>query len=173
MEVLEDHLKMWVGVLSETRGKIHPEIFDLFEGMDFIIHCGGIGSAEVINELSNLSPINGVLGPSDDPEIFSYLGPILVRELGGIDILVVNKVGAPAKPTEAVRDLIIHHEPKIVLFGQSGEPFNGKVDDRHWFSPGAANPKSAKSAASVGILEIEGASVRAEIVPLGRLSGRT
>lgn len=156
---------MWVGVLSDTLEGVHPEIFTLFEGLDFILHCGGIGNFQILNDLSNLSPISGVLGNEDSPDEYPF-EEVLFREMAGVNVLVAHEVGTPAKPQDRIQALLKLHQPKVVLFGRSKEPFNATVDERLWLNPGSASPQGRKGSSSAGLLEIDGQSVRGEIVYL-------
>ncbi len=156
---------MWIGVLADTFGEIHPRIPHIFQGMDYILHCGGIGGQGILEELSNLSPITGVLGDTDDPADYP-LGKSLFRGDWGLPLLVSYDVGTPSRPNAEITQLLIEHEPKVLIYGHAGEPFNASVQDRLWFSPGSASRRDGKVPASVGILEIDGQTARGEIIPL-------
>lgn len=156
---------MWIGVLADTRGELHPRIPHIFQGMDFILHCGGIGAPGILEELSNLSPVTGVLGGSDEAADYP-LGESLFREDWGIPLLVSHDVGSPGRPNAEATRLLAEYDPKVLIFGHSGEPFNAAISDRLWFNPGSASRSDGKVPASVGILEIDGQTARGEIVTL-------
>ncbi len=156
---------MWIGILADTHGELHPKIPHIFQGMDYILHCGGIGAPGILEELSNLSPVTGVLGESDDAADYP-LGTTLFREDWGLPLLVSYDVGTPSRPNAATCMLLTEHDPKVMIYGQSGEPFNASISDRLWFSPGSASRMDGKILPSVGILEIDGQTARGEIVPL-------
>ncbi len=154
---------MWIGVLADTSGGIHPGVLDLFDGMDFIVHCGRIGSPDVLNELSNISPISGVLGMGDAPEDFPFEA-VFAKEMGGVLVMAVHDVGNPNEPRPVIQELVEDREPKVVLFGRPAEAFSATLDDRLWFGPGSAS--ASHPSPSVGIVEIDGASLRSEIILL-------
>ncbi len=157
---------MWIGVVSDTTGGLHPEIPNVLDGMDFIIHCGAIGSVDVLNELSKISPVSGVIGKGDSDEEFPF-GTTLLREMAGVHVLVSHHVGTPARPRREIGHLLAEHDPKVLLFGSTLEPFNAAVNDCLWFNPGTAAPRNgAKKPSSAGILEIDGQTVRGEIIAL-------
>ncbi|MCA9320892.1 MAG: hypothetical protein KDB53_09165, partial [Planctomycetes bacterium] len=79
-----------------------------------------------------------------------------------------HAIGSPSQPTDPIRDLVRRHAPKVVIFGHTKEPFNGTVDDRLWFNPGSSQGRNAKTGPTAGILEIDGTTIRAEVVPLDR-----
>ncbi|MFT7616388.1 MAG: putative phosphodiesterase [Planctomycetota bacterium] len=156
---------MWIGVLADTCGEIHPRIPHIFQGMDYILHCGGIGAMGILEELSNLSPVTGVLGSTDDAADYP-LGMTLFREDWGLPLLVSYNVGTPSRPNAETCLLLTEHDPKVLIYGHSGEPFNASVSDRLWFSPGSASRRDGKVPPSVGIIEIDGQTARGEIIPL-------
>ena len=147
---------MWVGVLSNTHGELNSELFNIFDGMDFIIHCGGIGGERVLEELSNISPTSGVLGNGDVAEEYPF-EEVLVREMGGVPVLTTHAVNNPAEPDARIRDLLELYEPKVILFGNGEETYNVTIDDRFWFNPGPGH-------LGAGILEIDGSSIRGQLV---------
>jgi len=57
---------MRLGIISDTHGKLRPEVFDLFSGVDHILHAGDVGSADILTELEVLAPVTAVYGNVDD-----------------------------------------------------------------------------------------------------------
>ncbi|MCB9833519.1 MAG: metallophosphoesterase family protein [Planctomycetes bacterium] len=156
---------MWVGVLADTRDALDSRIMQAFEGMDYILHCGNIGSLSYVEQLSHLSPINGVLGDDDSPEDYPF-ETTLFRGDWGVPILVRHEAGSPSKPDAAILTLLEEYKPKALLFGAGGEAMNATVGKCLWLNPGSASGRNPAGLATVGILEIDGASVRAEIIRL-------
>ena len=156
---------MWIGVIADTRGELNPKVHQIFQGMDYILHCGGIGSPAVLDELSNISPISGVIGEGDTELDYPFKS-ILFRKDWGIPLLVRYKVGTPSRPLAVVSGLIEENDPKVLLFGAQEEAFNAAVSNRLWFSPGLATTQDGSDPASVGILEIDGQIARGEVIPL-------
>jgi uncharacterized protein len=155
---------MWIGVVADTRGTLHPRSLDIFEGMDFVLHCGGIGDPKVLLELSNVAPTSGVIGQADDDPAFQPLNRVLFRKFGDLPLLVMHDIGSPARPNAGLVHVLEDMEPKALLFGSTLEPFSGSVENRLWFNPGSASQEAAEP--SVGILEIDGQAIRGEIVRL-------
>ena len=56
---------MPVGVISDTHGRLPSAILRAFEGVEAIIHCGDVGSDEVLNELELIAPVKAVSGNVD------------------------------------------------------------------------------------------------------------
>jgi len=155
---------MWIGVLSNTDGHLAPDVAKALHGVDYIVHCGGIGAWEVIEELSKVARVTGVVGPNDDPALIPF-ERALAKPFGGAIVYMVNKLGDPLDLPAAVAREIQKIDPRVVLFA-GNTSFNNRIDGRLYFCPGAASKKRPKGGRSVGMVEIDGQSVRGEIIPL-------
>ena len=56
---------MRLGIISDTHGKVPPEVFEVFSEVDHIIHAGDIGSTDIITELETLAPVIFVVTHGD------------------------------------------------------------------------------------------------------------
>jgi putative phosphoesterase len=155
---------MWLGVISNTDGAISADVTKALHGVDYIVHCGGIGTWEVIEELSKVARVTGVLGTNDDPAVIPF-EKALAKPFGGATVYVVHRLGDPLDLPQAVKRDIQKIDPRVVLFGGT-TPFNNRIDGRLFFSPGAAGRKRPKSGRSVGMVEINSQSVRGEVINL-------
>ena len=156
---------MWIGVISDTTGELPGNVFDVFDGVDYILHCGMIGDPQTLDDLSQIAPVAGVLSQQDDGELYPF-ERTLKRQWFDVGIYVCHKIGDPMNLQRSVEKEIEEFEPEVVLFGSGGEAFNNRVESRLFFNPGSAGRRRANQPRSIGLLEIDGHSVRAEIVPL-------
>ncbi|MEZ6196354.1 MAG: metallophosphoesterase family protein [Planctomycetota bacterium] len=157
---------MWIGVIADTEGELHPRALEVFEGMDFILHCGGIGDPSILLELSNVAPTSGVVGAGDTAAEYEPLKSILFQKFSDVPIFVTHDIGSPRKPYQTVLDVLKDMEPKALLFGKTRQPFSAAIEKRLWFNPGSASGGNGEYPATVGILEIDGQAVRGEIIEL-------
>ncbi|MGD9851400.1 MAG: metallophosphoesterase family protein [Nitrospirales bacterium] len=51
-----------IGVISDTHGLVRPQVFEVFQGVQLIIHAGDIGNAEVLTKLESIAPVIAVRG---------------------------------------------------------------------------------------------------------------
>lgn len=156
---------MWIGVISDTCGLLNPQALDIFSGVDYILHCGDIGDPTILDTLSQVAPIAGVIGQSDDPGQYPF-GRVLFRKWFDVGIYVNHRIGDPMNVMRAVKKEVERLDPQVVLFGHSHEAFNNRIESRLFFNPGGAGRKRPRFPRSVGLLELEGRLVRGEIVPL-------
>jgi putative phosphoesterase len=156
---------MWIGVISDTGGVLSPRVSDVFHGVDYILHCGGIGDPAVLDSLSHIAPVAGVLGPQDSQEVYPF-GRILYRKWHETGILVTNRIGDPMNLQGTIKKDIETHDPRVVLFGGTADAFNGRVDHRLFVCPGSAGGRKTRVPKSIAMIELDGVSVRAEIILL-------
>jgi hypothetical protein len=54
-----------IGVISDTHGYVDPRVFELFAGVDHILHAGDIGPPGVVLQLERIAPVTAVRGNCD------------------------------------------------------------------------------------------------------------
>ena len=62
-----------IGLISDTHlpdrlRALPPAVFDVFAGVDLILHAGDVGELRVLDELSQIAPVVAVHGNDDTPE---------------------------------------------------------------------------------------------------------
>ena len=68
---------MLIGLISDThitpkRGKLPEKIFEIFDGVDLILHAGDITVQDVLDDLSKIAPVIAVLGNNDNLDLEKY-----------------------------------------------------------------------------------------------------
>ena len=82
-----------IGVMSDTHSLVPKQVYSFFEDVDLILHCGDIGSSDVLCELRLFKPTIAVWGNCDsryeldDVEEFQSLEientKLLMTHIGG------------------------------------------------------------------------------------------
>ena len=158
---------MRLGVIADTHGLLRPEVFDVFAGVDHILHAGDIGPLEILTELEAIAPVTAVYGNTDDFDVRLQVPRVAHVELDGFRIVVTHgdQFGrnVPNEKFHAAyphADILIHghtHIPKLELVDLVVTVMN----------PGGAGRRRFDIPASVGILELEaGIPPRGRLVPL-------
>jgi putative phosphoesterase len=154
---------MRLGVIADTHGLLRPQVFDVFQAVDHILHGGDVGQREILIELEALAPVTAVYGNTDDAALRGLLPQVATLRLDGFDIVVTHgdQLGSPtplalhaAFPTA---DIIVYghtHQPRLELVDRTVTVIN----------PGSAGARRFDLPVSVGILELEPG-----IPPRGRL----
>ncbi|MEM1766860.1 MAG: metallophosphoesterase [Candidatus Bathyarchaeia archaeon] len=63
-----------IGLISDTHvptkaRELRRRVFEIFKGVDFIIHAGDLVDFSVVEKLEGLAPVLAVYGNMDDPEV--------------------------------------------------------------------------------------------------------
>jgi putative phosphoesterase len=157
---------MRLGVISDTHGLLRPEVFDVFQQVDHILHGGDVGPPEILVELETIAPVTAVYGNTDGWDIRTQLPQVATLQLDGFDIVVTHgdQFGVPTP--ESVQAAFPSAE--IIVFGHTHRPVLTLVDTVVTvMNPGGAGPRRFRLPPSVGILELEaGIPPRGRLVPL-------
>ena len=145
-----------VGVISDTHGHLRPEVVEAFAGVDLIIHAGDIGNHEVLQALRAIAPVHAVRGNMDGGWAHD-LPATEVVEIGGVMIYVLHDVYfLDLDPAAAGFIAVINgHTHRAAIEKRQGVLF---------LNPGSASPYS--STGTVALLQIQGSSLKPEVVQL-------
>jgi putative phosphoesterase len=157
---------MRIGVLSDTHvpaivRALPPVIFDIFKGVDLILHAGDLVELSILDELRAIAPVEAVAGNMDDSEVHQELPTKKIIPLAGYSVGLIH-----GKYQIAVQRSMIRKEfdmVDLIVYGHSHTPFWGKVDGVYFLNPGSPTDKWHAPYNSVAILEI-GDDLKAEIV---------
>jgi hypothetical protein len=157
---------MKVGVLSDTHvpaivKALPPVIFDIFKGVDLIMHAGDITELSVLDELGAIAPVEAVAGNMDDPDVHSKLPQKKILALGRYNIGLIHGKYKIDVQKEMIRKEFVNVD--LIVYGHSHTPFWGKIDGVYFLNPGSPTDKRHAPYNSVALLEI-GDEIRAEII---------
>ena len=157
---------MRLGVIADTHGLLRPEVFQVFEEVDHILHAGDVGKPEILIDLEAIAPVTAVYGNVDPPEVRSRLPQVATAELDGFEIVVTHgdQFGHPTP--EKLHAAFPRAE--IIVYGHTHKALLELVDKTVTvMNPGGAGQARFDLKPSVGIMELEpGIPPRARIVPL-------
>jgi uncharacterized protein len=145
---------MRIGLISDTHGLLRPQVFDIFQGVDRILHAGDIGAPDLLLELQAIAPVTAVWGNTDGFAIRARTEPIEHLEVSGLRIVLLHGHQHGSPTPESLRracpasDIIVYghtHRPRVDLSGASLV-----------VNPGAAGAARFGIPPSVAILTIDG-----------------
>ncbi len=84
-----------IGVMSDTHGFVPKQVYEFFKNVDLIIHCGDIGSSDVLDELRLFKPLLAVYGNCDDRYGWEDVERVRKEEIEGVKIMVTHIGGYP------------------------------------------------------------------------------
>lgn len=158
---------MRVGVISDTHGKLTPQVFDVFGSVDQILHGGDIGSVDLLDELGTLAPVTAVYGNTDGFDVRARCPQVASTELDGFMVVVTHgdQFGSPTPG----RLRAAYPDADIIIYGHTHRASLELVDRTVTvMNPGSAGLAQGNQMPSVGILELEpGLPPRARLISLG------
>ncbi len=154
-----------IGLISDTHGLVRPEIADVFDGVDLIVHAGDVGGPRVVDALRAIAPVEAVYGNVDDRNDPTLAGERLLP-IGPLTLHVSHghELGRPTP------ELLLHrYAGDIIVFGHTHRAVIVRTEDgRIAVNPGAAGPRRFDVEPSVARLTIRGGRAEVEIIGLAR-----
>ena len=190
---------MKIGLISDTRVRrceeIPIEVKAAFEGVNIILHAGGIQTAEVLDWLEQIAPVTaaGRLdgGQAENPQPFSNelggdtrVSSMQILELAGYKIGMVNELWLPRVSDEIMPGVIKAHKFEegaiskmvqdyfettidIVIFGRTLYALVEEHDGILFVNSGSPSlPKNLNRLGNVAILELSEDKREASIIEL-------
>jgi uncharacterized protein len=161
---------MKIGVLSDTHipailPALPPMVFDVFRGVDLILHAGDIVSLSVLDELKTIAPVEAVAGNMDDSQAYFSLPQKKVLKLGSRTVGLIHGKFRIDVQREMIRKEF--GAVDVIVYGHSHTPFWGRIDGVYFLNPGSPTDTRHAPYNSVAILEL-GDEPRAEIIRIDR-----
>jgi uncharacterized protein len=155
---------MRIGIISDTHGLLRAQVFDLFAGVDHILHAGDVGDADILTALEAIAPVTAVWGNVDGWEIRDRVPEVARMELGGVSVVVLHgmQLGAPTPEKAAAA----YPDAGLVVFGHSHRPVIRSIGPVLAVNPGSAGPRRFRDSVTVAIAEIVDGRVTARLVGL-------
>jgi putative phosphoesterase len=155
---------MNIGIISDTHGLLRAQVFDVFQGVQHILHAGDVGDPGILTELAAIAPVTAVWGNVDGMDLRARIPEIARLELGGVRIVILHgmQLGSPTPQKAAAA----HPDAGLVVFGHSHRPIIQQAGPTLAVNPGSAGPRRFKDPVTVAIAEIENGTVQARLIDL-------
>lgn len=155
---------MKIGIISDTHGLLRAQVFDVFQGVEHILHAGDVGDPDILTELEAIAPVTAVWGNVDGMAIRARVPEVARLELDGVRIVILHgmQLGSPTPQKAAAA----HPDAGLVVFGHSHRPLIQQVGPTLAVNPGSAGPRRFKDPVTVALAEIADGAVQARLVDL-------
>lgn len=110
---------MKILLLSDSHSYMGNEVLQRAQNVDEIWHAGDIGDISVLQALEQCAPVRAVYGNIDNQEIRVRCPENVVFTIQNLRVLMRHIGGYPGKYTPECKQLIIKHEPDIIVCGHS------------------------------------------------------
>ncbi|MFQ5611754.1 MAG: metallophosphoesterase family protein [Anaerolineae bacterium] len=168
---------MRIGVISDTHsgGQIPPRVFQVFSGVDLILHAGDLVAPLVLTALEKTAPVRAVYGNMDPASLQFDLPQKQTIEAGGMRLGLIHGHYVPnpnavlGRPIDYDRlhayllSEFAAEEVACIVFGHTHQAHQEMHKKVLMFNPGS--PTRARPA-TVGLMAVEGGRITAEIVEL-------
>lgn len=147
-----------IGIISDTHGLLRPEIAEIFQGVDHILHAGDVGDIEILGRLSTIAPVTAVRGNTDILpgcrnlplcEAVSLASAEIFLHHGHLDEFNILPQGA-----------------NVLVSGHTHAPVVCWRENVLVINPGSAGPRRFRLPVSVAILTIFNKARSAQIIEL-------
>jgi putative phosphoesterase len=149
---------MRIGVVADTHSpefldRLPDRLFEVFRGVDLILHAGDVGGAETLSRLAEVAPVRAVRGDHDRG--LADLPPELVVEAGGrrIGLIHGNRSRLIEEPVTFVGTMSLGYawpapgldrwlrghfpDVDVIVYGHTHSPRLSRVAGTLVFNPGA------------------------------------
>jgi putative phosphoesterase len=179
---------MRIGVLSDTHvpdilPELPPRLFEVFNGVDLILHAGDVCSLAVLQQLEPLAQTFAVYGDCDDAQVKTFLQDRQRLDFAQRSIGLVHGHRAwhgdwwtrlayrfdATRRDRALTSYVLREfateNIDAVIFGHSHAPYIKMHGSVLLFNPGSATPRGGQPG-TAGILEIGMYAIKGRIVTL-------
>lgn len=139
-------------ILSDTHGLLRPEVLELLQTADAILHAGDINSQAVVDKLASFAPLYVVRG-NNDKDCAEDIPHDLTVTLEGMRFYMLhNKKDVPADLTGA----------DVVVFGHSHKYSEERRGDVLWLNPGSCGPRRFHQEITLMRAQVAGGDIQVE-----------
>lgn len=134
-----------IGIIADTHGLLRPEVVQILQGCEAVLHGGDINSAGILEEIKRIAPTYAVRG-NCDKEWAAALPETIAPELCGLRFFMVhNKRYIPKDLTDI----------DIVVYGHSHKYEEKYVNGTFLLNPGSCGPRRFTQPITFAVLEVE------------------
>ena len=135
---------MRIGVISDTHGRLRPEVKERLRGVDCILHAGDFDDPSVAQELDGLAPRYGVRGNNDWGSWAQEFPRLMRIDLGGVAFCVTHRRSDVPWNLTGV---------DVVICGHTHQYAQERIMGRLWLNPGSCSyPRPPRSVPTMVLL---------------------
>lgn len=150
-----------VGLISDTHGLLRPEVFEVFAGVDLILHAGDVGDDDILDELATIAPVYAVRGNTDRVDN-PRLPESVELEINGVTVHVSHGHEVGAKPIT----LMAAYPARVIVYGHTHRELITRDGGQLVVNPGAAGARRFDLLPCVGILRIDSTEPEVDLIRL-------
>jgi len=161
---------MLIGVISDTHiperaSKIPEVVFEIFKGVDMILHAGDLVSPDVLEELEQIAPTKCSQGNMDRAYGVKLPKNVFI-EIEGLKIGLDHGEVYPKGDTQQLKYIAMEMGVEVLITGHTHWSFIKEVGNVLLLNPGSPTVPRL-SDPSVMLLEINNKKIDAQIIKIG------
>lgn len=133
-----------IAVISDTHNLLRPEVVELIETCEVIVHAGDISTPNILDRLKEMKPLYIVRGNNDRGDWASDLPLVLTFDLFGRTVCM----------THIKRNIPHDHKADLVIYGHSHRYSCAKDGDVVILNPGSCGPRRFNQEITMAILTL-------------------
>lgn len=149
----------FIGIISDTHGRLPQSVVKVFQKTDLIIHAGDIGDPEILADLAEIAPTTAVRGNMDMGAWSSQYRKTETITIAGKRLHVIHEF----HHLDLQADASPYH---VVIYGHTHRPQVDKRKGVLYVNPGSAVQPRFGYPPSVALLEINGEAINARLIDL-------
>ena len=153
---------MKIGVIADTHNHIPEKVFEIFSGVDLIIHAGDIGQDTILTNLHTIAPVRAVFGNMDHYPLVSNLKRMDIFQFEECRICLVHIIGS--HKTFAYELFKQNIKVDVVIHGHTHRAEDVVFNNIRFLNPGSSSQPRSGSRGSVGVLNVEKKEINFETV---------
>lgn len=149
-----------IGIISDTHGFLHPDIFGYFRHCDEIWHAGDIGDG-IAGKLESFKPLRAVYGNIDSIEIRKKFPEQIIFFCEDVKVLMRHIGGYPPKYNKIAKQELINNRPRLFIDGHSHIlkiMYDKNLECLH-INPGAAGNHGWQKVQTIVTIDIDGSEM--------------
>ena len=171
---------MRIGLISDThmpgaRRTLWDEVHEAFRGVDLILHGGDITPPMVLDSLEEIAPVLAARGNNDIGWQDPRMKDLQLLDIEGLRLAMVHDMEPETRPIAELRRLHLGGEHADIFV--TGDTHFERLDYRDGvlqINSGSPTfpPLWSTRLGTVGLLEVDGDRLEAQILRLGQTEGR-
>lgn len=151
--------KREIGVVSDTHDLLRPQVLEVLQGVEHIIHAGDVGGPEILEGLASVAPVSVVRGNTDHGPFGQTLPEWDVVSFGDLNIYVIHNLAELDLDPQAAGF-------RAVVYGHTHQPKQEIKRGVLYLNPGSIGPRRFRLPISLAKLRITGKDLQVEFIEL-------